>query len=66
MTESRNVRLIKHEVVPKCGSFEVRFADGRPSRFFYWEDVPGTPPERAARQRGSLRGSQGVRKEGPR
>jgi len=25
------VRLIKHEAVPKCGSFEVRFADGRPS-----------------------------------
>jgi hypothetical protein len=25
-----NVRLIEHEVIPKCGSFEVRFADGRP------------------------------------
>jgi hypothetical protein len=34
------VRLIKHEVVPKCGSFEVRFEDGRPSRYFYWEDLP--------------------------
>ena len=22
-----NVRLIKHEVVPKCGSYEVRFMD---------------------------------------
>jgi hypothetical protein len=22
------VRLIKHEAVPKCGSFEVRFPDG--------------------------------------
>jgi hypothetical protein len=31
-----NVRLIKHEAVPKCGSFEFRFADGKPSRFFYW------------------------------
>jgi hypothetical protein len=31
-----NVRLIKHEVVPQCGSFEVR----RPS-YFYWEDIPG-------------------------
>jgi hypothetical protein len=29
------VRLIKHEAVPKCGSF------GRPSKFFYWNDVPG-------------------------
>jgi hypothetical protein len=35
------VRLIKHEAVPKCGSFEVRFSDGRPSKFFYWNDVPG-------------------------
>jgi hypothetical protein len=33
--------IIKHEAVPKCGSFEVRFPDGRPSRFFYWDDVPG-------------------------
>ena len=36
-----NVRLIKHEAVPKCGSFEVRFSDGRPSQYFYWEDLPG-------------------------
>jgi hypothetical protein len=36
-----NVRLIKHEAVPKCGSFEVRFADGRPSHFFYWDDLAG-------------------------
>ena len=33
-----NARLIKHEVVPNCGSFDVRFADG--SRFFYWDDEP--------------------------
>jgi hypothetical protein len=26
-----SVRLIKHEAVPHCGSFEVRFSDGRPS-----------------------------------
>ena len=25
------IRIIKHEAVPDCGSFEVRFADGRPS-----------------------------------
>jgi hypothetical protein len=36
-----NVRLIKHEAVPKCGSFEVRFPDRRPSQYFYWEDLPG-------------------------
>jgi hypothetical protein len=35
-----NVRLIKHEVIPDCGSFEVRFPDGRPSRYFYWDDLP--------------------------
>jgi hypothetical protein len=28
------IRIIKHEAVPKCGSFEVRFSDGRPSEFF--------------------------------
>jgi hypothetical protein len=35
-----NVRLIKHEVIPDCGSFEVRFPDGRPSQYFYWDDLP--------------------------
>jgi hypothetical protein len=42
-----NVRLIRHEAVPKCGSYEVRFPDGRPSKFFYWDDVAGrrTRPE---------------------
>ena len=35
-----NVRLIKHEVIPQCGSFEVRFEDGRPSKYFYWDDLP--------------------------
>jgi hypothetical protein len=34
------IRLIKHEAVPNCGSFEVRFPDGRPSRYFYWDDLP--------------------------
>ena len=36
-----SVRLIKHETVPKCGSYEIRFSDGRPSKFVYWEDLPG-------------------------
>ena len=35
-----NVRLIKHEAVPKCGGFEVRFPDSRPSQYFYWDDLP--------------------------
>ena len=35
------IRVIKHEVVPQTGSFEVRFPDGRPSVYFYWDDIPG-------------------------
>jgi hypothetical protein len=35
------IRIIKHEAVPLCGSFEVRFPDGRPSRFFYWDELSG-------------------------
>jgi hypothetical protein len=33
------IRIIRHEVVPKSGSYEVRFRDGRESRFFYFDDV---------------------------
>jgi hypothetical protein len=36
-----NIRIIKHEAVPMCRSFQVRLSDGRQSRFFYWDDVPG-------------------------
>jgi len=35
------IRIVPHEAVPKCGSFEVRFPDGRPSRYFYWDDIAG-------------------------
>lgn len=37
------VRIIPHspEGIPDTGSFEVRFADGAPSRYFYWDDNPG-------------------------
>ena len=34
------VRMIKHEAVPSCGAFEVRYPDGRPSVYFYWDDLP--------------------------
>ena len=34
------VRIIKHEAVPGCESFEVRFPDDRPSRYFHWDDIP--------------------------
>jgi hypothetical protein len=33
------VRIIRHSAVADCGSFEVRFSDGRPSVYFYWDDV---------------------------
>ncbi len=35
-----HIRLIKHEAVPDCGSFEVRFSDGRVSQYFYFDDLP--------------------------
>jgi hypothetical protein len=35
------IRIIPHEAVPLCGSFEVRFPDGRPSRYFYCDDIAG-------------------------
>ena len=25
---------------PMCGIFEVRFSGNRPSRYFYWDDLP--------------------------
>ena len=38
MTDS--FRIIKQQVIPGTGSYEVRFPDGRASQFFYFEDVP--------------------------
>lgn len=35
------IRLILHEAVLETGSYEVRYPDGRPSDFFYFEDNPG-------------------------
>jgi hypothetical protein len=35
------VRIRKHEAVPQTGSYEVCFADGRPSVYFYWDDIAG-------------------------
>ena len=36
-----SVRLIKHEAVLDSGSYEIRFPDGRPSKYIYWDDLPG-------------------------
>jgi len=33
---SDRTRIVKHEAVPGCGSFEVRL----PSRYFYFDDLP--------------------------
>jgi hypothetical protein len=38
---AHRIRIIKHEAVPKCGSYEVKFPDGRASKFFYFEDIAG-------------------------
>jgi hypothetical protein len=35
-----DVHLRKHEAVRDCGSFEVWFDDGRPSKFSYFDDLP--------------------------
>ncbi|MCW2077843.1 UNVERIFIED_ORG: hypothetical protein M2193_000018 [Bradyrhizobium japonicum] len=35
------ITIKKHEAVPDTGSYEVRFADGRPSVYFYWDDLAG-------------------------
>ena len=37
---SARAHVIKREPVPRRGSYEVRFSDGRPSKHFYWDDVP--------------------------
>jgi hypothetical protein len=35
------IRIIKREAVPQTDSFEVRYSDGRPNVFFYWDDISG-------------------------
>jgi hypothetical protein len=35
------IRLIKHQSVAQTGSYEVRFPDGRPSVYHYFDDNPG-------------------------
>ena len=45
------IRVIKHEVITGWGSYEVRFPDRRPSKYFYFENLPGRRlrPDPAAR-----------------
>jgi hypothetical protein len=35
------VSIIRHEVIAQTGSYEVQFADGRPSVFHYYDDDAG-------------------------
>jgi hypothetical protein len=37
---NRMTTIIRHEGVKDFGSYEVNFSDGRPSRFFNWDDGP--------------------------
>ncbi|CCD96412.1 conserved hypothetical protein [Bradyrhizobium sp. ORS 375] len=48
--EGDQVRIIPHSPkgIPDTGSFEVRFADGRPSVYFYWDNNPGRRSQWAA------------------
>jgi len=40
---TEHIRIIPHSPkgIPDTGSFEVRFPDGRPSQYFYWDDNRG-------------------------
>jgi hypothetical protein len=59
------VRLIKHSAAPQSGSFEIRFPDGRPSRYLYWDDDPSRRSirvgvvDQAVARSGSLAGQTG-------
>ena len=46
-----SIRIIKHDAVPQTGSFEVRFSDGRPSVYFYWDDVASRSSEQMDSER---------------
>ncbi|MBR1193264.1 hypothetical protein [Bradyrhizobium sp. AUGA SZCCT0160] len=37
------IRIIPHAPagIPDCGSFEVRYPDGRDPTYFFWDDNPG-------------------------
>ncbi|MHC2412880.1 hypothetical protein ACVJGC_005471 [Bradyrhizobium diazoefficiens] len=38
MAKSNPIRIIRHEAVKDCGSFEVRYPGG--VEWFYWDDEP--------------------------
>jgi hypothetical protein len=59
------IRILKHEVVPLCGSFEVRFPDDRPPVYFYWDDIAGRRllPERLFTRKQALEQATLAREE---
>ena len=61
------IRIIRHEGVKDSGSFEVRFADDRPPRYFYWDDVrEAAAAVGDADQRTGAGAGQGIRSSGAR
>jgi hypothetical protein len=60
------IRIIPHEAVPHCGSYEVRFPDGRPSQYFYWEDVASRRLRDQMTSEHALEQAKAFRKEGER
>jgi hypothetical protein len=55
------IRIIPHapDGIPDRGSFEVWFADGRPSQYFHWDDNPGRASTHQEDEPGAgARGSQ--------
>jgi hypothetical protein len=36
----RTITIIRHEGLRDSGSYEVKFSDGRPHKFFNWDDDP--------------------------
>jgi hypothetical protein len=37
---NRMTTIIRHEGGKDSGSYEVKFSDGRPHKFFNWDDDP--------------------------
>jgi hypothetical protein len=58
------VRIIQHEIIPDCGSFEV-VIPGKPSRYFYFEDNPGRRlrPEQVDRETAKRQAQEFAREE---
>jgi hypothetical protein len=54
------VYIRRHEVMPKCRSFEVRYSDGRAGVYFYWDDLPNRRLRQIWSRRSSLEAGQSL------